>query len=137
MPRALFLPGLIGALLLALPAQPQAPPKSYDSEGRRDPFRPAGTTTTAQACPADAGLQSLQSDHVRLRGLVQTREGVIAALDATSLRGTLPARLGDRLCDGSIQRVDFETKTVVLRIESDHPLRRWRERTLVLGSADR
>jgi len=126
------LAALLGALLLALPAFAQAPPKGYDSEGRRDPFRPAGTTDGTRSCPADAGLLSLQSDHVRLRGLIMTSEGAIAALDSATVQGTLPARVGDRLCDGRVERIDFETQTVVLRIERDHPLRPWRDRTLTL-----
>ncbi len=127
---------LLAALLLALPALAQAPPRAYDSEGRRDPFRPAGTTDGSRSCPADAGLLSVQSDHVRLRGLIMTDEGAIAALESAAVQGTLPARVGDRLCDGRVERIDFETKTVVLRIERDHPLRPWRDRTLSLDSSN-
>lgn len=127
---------LLGALLLALPAFAQAPPRTYDSAGRRDPFQPAGSADETRSCPADAGLRSLQSDHVRLQGLILTGQGAIAALDSATVQGTLPAREGDRLCDGRVERIDFDTKTVVLRIEREHPLRPWRDRTLTLG-ADR
>ena len=134
MPRSSL---LLLALLLALPATAADanPPSAYDSEGRRDPFQPAGTP--ARSCLADEGLMSLQSDHVRLRGLIDSGRGPLAALGSSTIRGTVAARVGDRLCDGRVEAIDFEQKTVTLRIARDSPLRPWRERVLVLDAADR
>jgi hypothetical protein len=124
----------LAALLLSFPVLAEAPPpEGYDSRGRRDPFRPAGSAEASRSCPVDAGLQGLQADHVRLRGMVLTSRGPLVALESPAGQGTLPARLGDRLCDGVVHEIDYKARTVVIRIEREHALRPWRDRTLSLS----
>lgn len=121
------------ALLLGLPAFSEPPPPTgYDSEGRRDPFRPAASAQGRDSCPSELGLGSLQADQVRLRGMILSGEAPLVALESSPSQGTLPARVGDRLCDGVVHEIDYATRTVVLRIESAHALRPWRDRTLTL-----
>ena len=127
----------LAVLLSAAPSHASTKASSYDSEGRRDPFRPAGTDRLDERdCPGDGSLRSLRSDEVRLHGLLRTAEGPAALLDARDARGTRLARASDELCDGRVEAVDYENRLVVLRIPREDPLRPWRERILRLDPSD-
>ena len=77
----------------------------YDPDGRRDPFvSPVVPRTGEVEGERPGGLAGLAVDDAALRGVVRTREGDLAVLEAPDGR-TYAVRRADRLYDGTVQDI--------------------------------
>ena len=113
--RAAVLAGL-GAAVLATAGQPApacaqeagGPPVAVAGPGpagRRDPFvRPVAPRIGESEGERPRGLSGLAVDDAVLRGVVRSREGRVAVLEAPDGR-TYPARRADRLYDGAVREI--------------------------------
>ena len=93
----------------------------YTSRGRRDPF--VSLALGVNVLPPEIrppGLQGMLIEEVTLRGIVKTLDGHIAMIQGTDNKSYF-ARVGERLYDGHIQRI--EDQKVVFRQEINDPLR--------------
>ena len=93
----------------------------YTSRGRRDPF--VSLALGVNVLPPEIrppGLQGMLIQEVTLRGVVKTLDGYIAMIQGTDNKNYF-ARVGERLYDGHIQRI--EDQKVVFRQEINDPLR--------------
>ena len=93
----------------------------YESRGRRDPFvsLALGFNMSGLA-PRPPGLNGMLIQEISLRGIVKTQDGYIAMIQGTDNKSYF-ARVGERLYDGHIQRI--EDQKVVFRQEINDPLR--------------
>ena len=94
----------------------------YDPQGRRDPFvsliaRGAGLTSAPEE-PA-VGVAALTVDEVALRGVLRTPQGYVALVEGADAR-TYVVRPGDRLRDGTVERIADED--MVIRQQINDPL---------------
>ncbi len=113
---AAVLMGLIGATLAAAGEQPPPavareplPPPGitidHGLDGGRDPFvRPVAMEVSGPAPDRPAGRLGLAVREAVLRGVVATREGRLAVLEAPDAR-TYVVRRGDRLHDGRVEEI--------------------------------
>ena len=114
--RAAVLTGLGAAAVLATGGQP-APACAQEAGGApvavagpgpagpRDPFvRPVAPRTGEAEVERPGGLSGLAVDDAVLRGVVRSREGRVAVLEAPDGR-TYAARRADRLYDGAVLEI--------------------------------
>ena len=113
---AAVLVGLGGTVVVAgrqpppVPAQEARPAPEigvgYEADGRRDPFVSPIVRVTGGAAAVERppGLPGLGVDEAVLRGVVMSREGYLAVLEAPDAR-TYVVRRADRLYDGTVQEV--------------------------------
>ena len=78
----------------------------YAANGRRDPFVRPGFAPGPEAKSCSArGLEGVRARELALRGIVKTKEGFVALL--VGPRGEAHvARVGSRLCDGSVRAIE-------------------------------
>jgi Tfp pilus assembly protein PilP len=109
-PAAPAAPAGTGAVTQA-PAAPGPPAPdgvyTYDAQGRRDPFvnllnrgdalRPAGA-------PRPGGLQGLLINEIIVKGILKTRDGLVAVVQGSDNR-TYIVHAGERVLDGSIKSI--------------------------------
>jgi len=101
----------------AAPAAPAAPkadaqpaaPYNYNSEGRRDPFLSltgGGTGNDAKALPKPtaAGIAGIRVDELSVRGIMQSRERLVAMVQGPDNR-TYLIHQGDKLADGVVKSI--------------------------------
>jgi Tfp pilus assembly protein PilP len=110
--------------LAGLPAFPQAaaqepkkapaagPAFSYDSGGRRDPFKDLFGGKTLREKKAIGGLSDLFIEDIRLMGIVKSKDVVEAIIGLTD-GFPLTIREGDRLADGFV--LSIKDSQVVFR----------------------
>jgi len=110
--------------LAGLPAFPQAAPQepkkapaagpafSYDSGGRRDPFKDLFGGKTLREKKAIGGLSDLFIEDIRLMGIVKSKDVVEAIIGLTD-GFPLTIREGDRLADGFV--LSIKDSQVVFR----------------------
>lgn len=137
--RAL-LPGLV-AIVVAAPAwaQQATPAKapatsapqgySYDPAGRRDPFvslMHRGTDSRTAANTRPVGLQGLPVGEAAVKGIVQSRNGYVAMLQAPDEK-TYIVRSGDRLLDASIKAITADAVVFVQQVTDPLSLVKQRE----------
>jgi len=89
-------------------AQPAAP-YNYNSEGRRDPFLSltgGGTGNDAKALPKPtaAGIAGIRVDELSVRGIMQSRERLVAMVQGPDNR-TYLIHQGDKLADGVVKSI--------------------------------
>lgn len=125
-PSAL-LAGLIGAALAAAGEQPPPGPAreplplpgiavGRERDGGRDPFvRPAAPDAPGPAATRPAGRADLAVGEAVLRGVVATRGGRLAVLEAPDAR-TYVVRRGDRLYDGTVHEITADA--VAFRLDA-------------------
>ena len=82
----------------------------YEPDGRRDPFvNPIGRGAGGQAgAERPGGLSGLAVDEAVLRGVLATRNGRLAVLEAPDAR-TYVVRRADRLFDGTVQQITSDS----------------------------
>ena len=82
----------------------------YEPDGRRDPFvNPIGRDAGGQAgAERPGGLSGLAVDEAVLRGVLATRKGRLAVLEAPDAR-TYVVRRADRLFDGTVQQITSDS----------------------------
>ena len=97
-------------MLLAAPQEDEtferAEGPAYAANGRRDPFVRPGFAPGPEAKSCSArGLEGVRARELALRGIVKTKEGFVALL--VGPRGEAHvARVGSRLCDGSVRAIE-------------------------------
>jgi len=89
-------------------AQPAAP-YNYNAEGRRDPFLSltgggTGTDTKALPKPTAAGIAGIRVDELSVRGIMQSRERLVAMVQGPDNR-TYLIHQGDKLADGVVKSI--------------------------------
>lgn len=89
-------------------AQPAAP-YNYNAEGRRDPFQSltgggTGTDTKALPKPTAAGIAGIRVDELSVRGIMQSRERLVAMVQGPDNR-TYLIHQGDKLADGVVKSI--------------------------------
>ena len=132
----------------ATPPPAQAPNKAleptgftYDPQGRRDPFVSLvrrGTEVsglTPNAGPRPSGLAGFTTDEISVRGIVRSRDGFIAMLQATDNK-TYLAKSGDKLLDGAIRTITADTVVILQRVNDPLALESEREVRKVLRKTE-
>jgi type IV pilus assembly protein PilP len=116
------------------PAQPPSPPPAqpppakppeaytYNPEGRRDPFvsllfRGTDLRTTRESRPE--GLPGLMINEVTIRGIIRSRTGFVAMLQAPDNK-TYIVHQNDRLMDGSVKAITADA--VIFSQDVNDPL---------------
>ncbi|MDP2915360.1 MAG: hypothetical protein Q8O91_07900 [Candidatus Aminicenantes bacterium] len=89
-----------------------APAFSYDSAGRRDPFKDLFGGKTLREKKAIGGLSDLTIDDIMLMGIVKSKD-VIEAIIGLTDGFPLTLREGDRLADGFV--LSIKESQVVFR----------------------
>jgi Tfp pilus assembly protein PilP len=105
---------------------PTPPPNyQYMPDGRRDPFVSLVNRGTDSGRASQAprvrpeGLRGILVDEVMVRGIVQSRGGLVAMIGSPSGR-TYTIRPGDRLMDGTVRTITQQM--VVLMQDVNDPL---------------
>ncbi|MBI4266119.1 MAG: hypothetical protein HY657_17225 [Acidobacteria bacterium] len=115
------------------PAEPQG--FVYNPQGRRDPFvsllRRGTETQRGAVGTRPSGLAGLGAAEVTLRGTIQGREGFVAILLGADQR-TYIVRPGDKLLDGTIQRITQNDLVIVQQVNDPLSLETQREVKKVL-----
>ncbi len=96
--------------VLAAPQEDEAVEASemptYAANGRRDPFVRPGFAPGPDAKSCEArGREGVRARDLALRGVVKTTEGFVALLIGPRGEAHV-ARVGSRLCDGSVRAID-------------------------------
>jgi len=110
-------------------ADPQATPYSYNPEGRRDPF--LGLTNGSAdgksvAKPTAAGIAGLRVDELSVRGIMQSRERLVAMVQGTDNR-TYVIHQGDKLADGVVKSITPQGLVLVQDVSDPHATEKTRE----------
>jgi Tfp pilus assembly protein PilP len=113
------------------PAPPEA--YSYRPEGRRDPFLSligrASDGRSPQKKPE--GVRGLSFDEIALRGIMQTRDGAGAIVQAPDTR-TYRVRVGDQFYDAVIKAITADSLVVLQEVNDPLSLQKQRERRKTL-----
>lgn len=90
--------------------EPQpAAPYNYDADGRRDPFLSltgggSGSDAKALPKPTVAGIAGIRIDELSVRGIMQSRERLVAMVQGPDNR-TYLIHQGDKLADGVVKSI--------------------------------
>ncbi len=95
---------------------------SYDPAGRRDPFRSlrAGFEQKFddEAEPRPPGLPGMSVDEIRLEGIIETPNGILAFVQGRDNISYI-LRPGTKLYDGEVKEIQFDR--IVFRKQSNDP----------------
>lgn len=95
---------------------------SYDPAGRRDPFRSlrAGFERSydEEAEPRPPGLPGMAVDELRLEGIIETPNGILAFVQGRDNISYI-LRPGTKLYDGEVKEIQFDR--IVFRKQSNDP----------------
>ena len=107
---------------------PQAPPYSYNPDGRRDPFvsllRRGTDTGRSQGRPTE-GVAGMLVNELVLKGIMQSRPNFVALVQGPDNK-TYVVRVNDRLADGSVRAITADT--MVLMQDVNDPLSATKQR---------
>ena len=110
-------------------ADPQAAPYNYNADGRRDPFlgltngSPEGKSV---ARPTAAGIAGIRVDELSVRGIMQSRERLVAMVQGTDNR-TYVIHQGDKLADGVVKSITPLGLVLVQDVSDPHATEKTRE----------
>ncbi len=95
---------------------------TYASESRRDPFvslvrEKAAVTNDPVDAPRVDGPPGLRTEDVVVRGILESRDGMVAIVAAPSGK-TYIVRAGDRLADGTIRAITPQA-LVIMQVVND------------------
>jgi len=94
---------------------------SYEPEGRRDPFRSLVEKVSIDFNgPRPTGIGGMLIAEVDLVGIVDDPDGDLAFFNGSDNRGYF-MRVGDKLYDGTITRIDRNRGRVIFRQEVNDP----------------
>ena len=95
---------------------------SYDPAGRRDPFRSLRQgfeqRFDEEAEPRPPGLPGMMVDEIRLEGIIETPNGILAFVQGRDSISYI-LRPGTKLYDGEVKEIQFDR--VVFRKQSNDP----------------
>ena len=95
---------------------------TYAPEGRRDPFvslvrEKAAVTVDPVNAPRVEGLPGLRTEEIVVRGILKSRDGMVAMVAAPSGK-TYIVRAGDKLADGTIRAITPQA-LVIMQVVND------------------
>lgn len=91
----------------SIPVFPVSGAYSYSADGRRDPFMNltgTGGDSKAPPKPTAAGIAGIRVDELSVRGIMQSRDRLVAMIQASDSR-TFLIHQGDKLADGSVKSI--------------------------------
>ncbi len=95
---------------------------SYDPSGRRDPFRSLRQgfqrVPDDEAEPRPPGLPGMMVDEIRLEGIIETPNGILAFVQGRDSISYI-LRPGTKLYDGEVKDIQFDR--IVFRKQSNDP----------------
>jgi len=95
---------------------------SYDPAGRRDPFRSLREgferVPDDEAEPRPPGLPGMMVDEIRLEGIIETPNGILAFVQGRDSISYI-LRPGTKLYDGEVKEIQFDR--IVFRKQSNDP----------------
>jgi Tfp pilus assembly protein PilP len=86
---------------------PSTTPYNYNTDGRRDPFQSltsTGTGAKSAPRPTTAGIAGIRVDELSVRGIMQSRERLVAMVQGPDNR-TYLIHQGDKLADGVVKSI--------------------------------
>jgi len=94
---------------------------SYDPAGRRDPFRSLiEKVDVERSGPKPTGIGGMLISEVDLVGIVRDPDGDLAFFNGSDNRGYF-LRVGEKLYDGQVIRIDSRNGRVIFRQEVNDP----------------
>lgn len=99
---------------------------NYDPQGRRDPFVSMLRRGNEQSGPRLSGLAGLATSEVSLRGVVRSEGSFVGIVKGVDSRNYI-VRAGDKLSDGTIQRITADTMVILQQINDPLSLEKQRE----------
>ena len=120
--------------------QPAAPAYSYSAEGRRDPFLSltgggTGADVKSAPKPTAAGIASIRVDELSVRGIMQSRERLVAMVQGPDNR-TYLIHQGDKLADGAVKSITPQGLVLVQDVSDPRSQEKSREVRKPLRSAE-
>jgi Tfp pilus assembly protein PilP len=112
----------------AAPADPQATPYTYNPDGRRDPFQSLTAGGDSKAAPKTtaAGIAGIRIDELSVRGIMQSRERLVAMVQGSDNR-TYLIHQGDKLADGVVKSITPQGLILVQDVSDPHAKEKTRE----------
>ena len=110
-------------------ADQQTTPYSYNPEGRRDPFQNLTTNSAdgkAAPKPTAAGIAGIRVDELAVRGIMQSRERLVAMVQGADNR-TYLIHQGDKLADGVVKSITPQGLVLVQDVSDPHASEKTRE----------
>jgi Tfp pilus assembly protein PilP len=110
-------------------AAPQATPYSYNAEGRRDPFQSLttnGSDGKSAPKPTAAGIAGIRVDELSVRGIMQSRERLVAMVQGADNR-TYLIHQGDKVADGVVKSITPQGLVLVQDVSDPHATEKTRE----------
>jgi len=111
------------------PADSQAMPYTYSPEGRRDPFQSlttSGADGKSAPKPTAAGIAGIRVDELSVRGIMQSRERLVAMVQGADNR-TYLIHQGDKLADGVVKSITPQGLVLVQDVSDPHTTEKTRE----------
>jgi Tfp pilus assembly protein PilP len=123
----------------AAPADPQSGPYTYDVDGRRDPFQSltatgGGDSKTPPRTTA-AGIAGIRVDELSVRGIMQSRERLVAMVQGPDNR-TYLIHQGDKLADGVVKIITPQGLVLVQDVSDPSAKEKTREVRKLLRSPE-
>ena len=125
----------------AAPVAPAGPPSgasfTYSPDGRRDPFQSLiGTGGDPKAAkPAAAGIAGIRVDELSVRGIMQSRERLVAMVNGPDNR-TYLIHQGDKLADGVVKSITPQGLVLVQDVSDPRAKEKTREVRKLLRSSE-
>ena len=110
-------------------ADPQPMPYTYSPEGRRDPFQSlttSGADGKSAPKPTAAGIAGIRVDELSVRGIMQSRERLVAMVQGADNR-TYLIHQGDKLADGVVKSITPQGLVLVQDVSDPHATDKTRE----------
>ena len=110
-------------------ADPQPMPYTYSPEGRRDPFQSlttSGADGKSAPKPTAAGIAGIRVDELSVRGIMQSRERLVAMVQGADNR-TYLIHQGDKLADGVVKSITPQGLVLVQDVSDPHATEKTRE----------
>jgi Tfp pilus assembly protein PilP len=99
---------------------------TYDPGGRRDPFVSMLRRGNDNSGPRLSGLAGLTTAEVSLRGTVRSEGSFVGILQGVDSKNYI-VRAGDKLADGTIQRITADAMVILQQISDPLSLEKQRE----------
>ena len=125
----------------AAPVAPAGPTSgasfTYAPDGRRDPFQSLiGTGGDPKAAkPTAAGIAGIRVDELSVRGIMQSRERLVAMVNGPDNR-TYLIHQGDKLADGVVKSITPEGLVLVQDVSDPRAKEKTREVRKLLRSSE-
>jgi Tfp pilus assembly protein PilP len=123
----------------AAPVDSQSAPYSYNPDGRRDPFQSliatGGDDPKSAPKPPAAGIAGIRVDELSVRGIMQSRERLVAMVEGPNNR-TYVIHQGDKLADGVVKIITPQGLVLVQDVSDPRATDKTREVRKLLRSPE-